>query len=448
MADEEVMEPEVEETEIEQEDPESTVLPQTKGVFAPPTPLPEMPLPQDPDANKNFVMRFLDGFAERRAREAGHFETEASKKRLLEHEVALQYNSNIKRYNIMQEEAYKNTMAQASAKKKARGEQADIIENYVKEMDDGPQKDFFKSVAMGLRADLDPSIMKALKPATPKAAGKQTPEELAIAEYQKKNPKATYQEAKSFVETKKSSDASIGSYVGKTEAAMNDPDIIEVVDSAAVNGDLNADAFKGFGSSERNAFVKLMVKRHPEVDQAKLAANIKFLGDPIINRQVNYINGVLPRIESIRDKIKKLHPTPFPSLNAAQNWIRKQGGDEVVVDFFTNTNSTVMEAVRALTGSVVGSELRTRLELSNLDKNYNSKQMSKAIDNQVAALNAMKDARNMIPFPEWNKRGKDKILDDDTAKSIFRIDAGKNAKEATKIAKQRGYTHDSKGRKL
>lgn len=184
------------------------------------------------------------------------------------------------------------------------------------------------------------------------------------------------------------------------QAAANDP-IVKTLGDKMGNGTMIN--FKDLGAMRNNKaqIYAYVTQKYPNIDITKMDKNVDFMGDNTLNRMTTQVNSVLPRLEKFGQAFDSLKNGQFPTMNALQNWILKQTGDPRIVDVLTNRNSVVLEALRAMSGSQGASDLRAILELNNLDPNSSPAQMKAAFNNIMGALNSIKDARNLLPYPDW-----------------------------------------------
>ena len=145
----------------------------------------------------------------------------------------------------------------------------------------------------------------------------------------------------------------------------------------------------------------ILAAKHPNIDMAAMSANVKFMQDPVLNRMIVQADSVIPRFEKLRQQFNAIPRSDINLYNKVSNIMRKEFGDPQIVEVLSNRNSATMEALRAITGSAQFSDFRSKLELSIIDPSYNHEQMKVAIDNMEGALLAMKNARKILPWPDW-----------------------------------------------
>lgn len=177
-------------------------------------------------------------------------------------------------------------------------------------------------------------------------------------------------------------------------------DLKPIAKQAATTGAVNPALFNRFsGNSELIA--EIMAEDYPDKDPSKIAANAKFRMDPVLNRAMVYANGVIPRLDDLNKKVKNLKNTDIQAINFIVNGLKLQFGQPEIIDFMSNRNATVLEALRVLSGGVQTSDLRVKMEAGMIDPKMSPAQLKIAIVNLKRNLQILKEARQSLPYPDW-----------------------------------------------
>ena len=149
----------------------------------------------------------------------------------------------------------------------------------------------------------------------------------------------------------------------------------------------------------------LVIELAPNASIAELHANFLWKKDIVSARNMAWATASKSRLETLKASMAKVDPSQFPTVNAFNNWTNRQLGDTDIIDLMTKVKTIVFEVARATGSGAQMSDTRVGIELENLDINLNKRQFSAAVDNSIAAVQAIIDTRerNVFENPSIDK---------------------------------------------
>ena len=188
---------------------------------------------------------------------------------------------------------------------------------------------------------------------------------------------------------------------------------------------------------------KVLTSPFLHFDYQKSDANYNYMNNTSNLRSLGMVKAAMPRVIDLYNKVNNLQNlTDVPILDRPLNSIRRNVGNEAVVDFESLRNAILTEVNTALSGSSVASDFRINLELQNMGSNRTVGQLQKAIGNLMSALEARGEASEAVPYPwdvvqgkksmaEWKKEQREESM---AAMKPANQPAGKTVVERRKSA--------------